>query len=211
MMREIKLRLDATEDAFQRANRDVSNPKAILECEFCYLQLRRCCEVVALATLLAHNGIEEFRSARLLEKWHGAELLTLLAKLSDDAFPEPTVVSNLDHEGVADLHIEAKASENRKELNEIYGKCGDKLHAGSLKSLLSAGGKHYDLGEIRKWRGFFIQLLNSHAILLPDRKAVMVVFMSHADEGEDVRCQFLPIKAVEGEGAKRSLRPRREP
>jgi phage terminase large subunit-like protein len=54
-MREIKLRIDALDDTFAQANADTSHPKAILDCEFCYLQLRRCAELVALATLSRDN------------------------------------------------------------------------------------------------------------------------------------------------------------
>jgi len=116
----------------------------------------------------------------------------MLSRLSDDAFPEPTTITNRRPDGEADLIIESKAHENRKALNDIYGWCGDRIHPGSLKSLLKAGGKRYDFGEIAKWKNFLVKLLNTHAVLMPDRKNVMVVFMRNDPDG-DVNCKFLPI------------------
>lgn len=197
IMREIKLRLDAIASAFYRAQKDPGAPAAPLDCEMCYLQLRRCSELIALAALVAHNGIAEFRRKTLMKEWKAADLIKMLADLSNDAFPEPTVIGELNENGDGDLFIESLAGKNRSILSAIYGGCSDKLHAGNLKRLLSSGGKNYDLNEIHEWRNFIVGLLNTHAILLPDRRSVMIVFMARVPHG-DVSCELADLEQVTG-------------
>lgn len=113
IMREIKVRLDAVGGSARRAFETNGSSSALLDCEFCYLQLRRITELIALAVLLAHNGVAEFRRKKLMKEWKAADLIEMLAGLSDDAFPEPTVIGELDANGDADLFIESLASVNR--------------------------------------------------------------------------------------------------
>lgn len=190
LMEEVKERLDAVEQQSQLAQLTIGKPAGYIHCEYAYLQIRKVIELIGISILLAHNEIDDFRTKVFMKAWNADTLFARLEKLSNDAFPEPSVVQNIDEENnTADLLLGDTTGKNRKKLKAIYVACADGLHAGSLSNLIKSGGKRYNVGNLIEWKNFLVSLLNHHVILLPDRKSIMIVSMSSLPTGA-VHCRF---------------------
>lgn len=175
-MRQLKRRIGGISAALDRASMDATGLYAALELEFCYLQIRMSIELIALSTLIAHNEIEAFRTKDIMKAWHADDLLKRLSNLNPEAFPTPIRISPTGTDGVADMFI-TKLGDQQKKIVLIYGQCGDRLHTGSLRSVLKTGGRRYDANEVRKWSQFIVDLLNAHVVMLPSGRRMMVTYL----------------------------------
>jgi len=192
LMRQLKRRIGAIKAALGRGAQDSGGQEAALELEFCFLQIRLSIELIALATLAAHNEIEGFRRKDLMKAWHADNLIKQLARLNDDAFPRAITVSVADEDGVADMYVHHHAAD-RERLLRIYAQCGDRLHSGSLRSILRDGGKFYQVSDVTDATNFIVSLMDQHVILLPDDKRMMVSLLRYAPT-QDVHCFLTTIK-----------------
>ncbi len=82
LMDEAKNRLSWIEHA---VNGHTGFP-AVLVREFCYLQLRMLCELIALGCLVAHGDIEQ--STKLQKEWAANKILAQLAALHPSFYPQ---------------------------------------------------------------------------------------------------------------------------
>lgn len=191
LMRQLKRRIEGINRALVRAKSEPDAKFQALEMEFCYLQIRMSIELIALATLAAHNEIEGFRRKDLMKAWHASNLISQLQEMSDDAFPRPIRTSD-PVDGVANLIID-QHEEQRASLLKIYHLCGERLHTGQLRTILTKGGKAYPVSEVREWTNAIVSLVNQHVILMPSGKRMMIAFMRH-NATDDVHCFFTDIQ-----------------
>lgn len=198
-MEQIKVRLAAVGHALHNANAERHTANGFLHAEFACLQIRRVTELVAVAVLVAHNELEEFRKGKLVEEWNPDALFKALTKMNKESFPLPFEFGETDAEGIAEIFIHDTGYLNRETFCRIYHDCCQRLHAGSLKDML-AGKTRYDLGEIQAWQKELMRLLNTHLILLPERKRTMVVMMAQAPD-ECVKCVLHSMIQTEEVGA----------
>src|ERR1700692_4768881 len=57
--------------------------------EFCFLELRMLCELIALGCLVAHGDIEETKSPALLKSYNVGNIVKGLEKLHPNFYPSP--------------------------------------------------------------------------------------------------------------------------
>lgn len=186
-MEQVKMRIAAAQRAMRDSYEKRGSPDSFLMAEFAVLQIRRVAELIALAVLVAHNEIADFRTKKFVKQWNAEAIFSHLAKLSDTAFPEPFTMSAADEDDVVDIFIDATGHMSKSELASIYSKCGERLHAGALKSLEKP--KQHSLGEIQTWCNRIVHLLNHHVVLLPEMKKSMVVIMASNPDG-NVSCRL---------------------
>jgi hypothetical protein len=153
---------------------------AIVAAELCYLQLRIMCELLALACLVAHGDIEATRTGRMNKKYEADWIMNALEHLHPGFYPVPgqQVVKN----GVP---VEVRKIESgyltKADLLVLYHECGENLHRGSLKSVLSESPDTPDFSRIQQWDEKFRVLLNHHQIQLIDPKHQVWVLMQGGD------------------------------
>lgn len=83
-MDEIKLRIDCVEKALLRKYKGM--PSQVVR-EFCYLQLRFVCELIAMACLVVH---EDKMTVKKFEKlWSASDIVERLAKLNPNFSLKP--------------------------------------------------------------------------------------------------------------------------
>lgn len=106
--------------------------------ELCFLQFRMICELIALACLVAHGEIQE---AKALEKHNDArKVLRALERLKPKFYPSPRAQS-IDAGKVLNVPIPIPSDYLTKALLlKLYGRCGDVLHVGNLKDIVSRNG-----------------------------------------------------------------------
>lgn len=131
--------------------------------EFCFLQLRMLCELIALGCLVAHGDIEETKLPALQQSYNAGDIVKRLEKLHANFYPSPRkLVFNPGH-----VHLEDYDREflTKDELLTLYGRCGDVLHRGSLRRLLDPKNQSpTDFLDIQHWGQKVLNLLSVHII-----------------------------------------------
>ncbi len=161
LMEEVKIRLSSLDAAMVAR---IGIPGAMLR-EFCFLQLRMLCELIALGCLAAHGEIQG--TAGLRKKYAADEIVKRLESLHPDFYPSPIRVSGAGSARAATPIQSGFLSKD--ELLSLYGRCGDSLHRGTLKKLLSARAPaRVDFRDVVAWKEQIAVLLGVHFIELHD-------------------------------------------
>lgn len=131
--------------------------------EFCHLELRMICELLAISTLVVHGDIPSAQSKRTRSAWEADRILKIMSQLHRDFFP-------LAMSPVTDEHGNIKLIDNPKglitqaDIISLYHQCGRVLHRGNLNTF---GQLTYDKSEFIKAGRFAKRLkalINCHAI-----------------------------------------------
>jgi hypothetical protein len=144
--------------------------------EFCYLQLRMLCEVIALACLTANGNIEETRGRDLNNGVYADKIIKRLATLHAEFYPRPAI----DTRTPDGIHLVPITEHflTKDDLIKLYSQCGDNLHRGSLKRLLKpqipVPAQYRDLVD---WINKIIKLLDRHYITLSDKKTTILCLL----------------------------------
>lgn len=140
-------------------------------CEFCFLQLRMLCEVIALGCLTAHGDLPIRKDVK--KAWQADKIIRELGHLLPEFYPK--AATQVPNEGFT-----------KEELMELYGRCGDVLHRGNvLKTLWSRDG-HGDEGieEIKAWKEKIEAQISSHTIVMADGTTEARFKLRELDEDE---------------------------
>jgi hypothetical protein len=174
LMEDLKVRLGFLREMLFSVAPQANQPGAYLKAESCFLQVRYVCELVALSALCAN---ERFGlTNRLLKSWHAGEIFSDLIRLNPVCFPRAISVIR----GNNGLSVTVLPTQplTQQSLTTIYNKCGSVLHRGVLKHILRGDDRLYDLDEVNGWAGQLIELLSSHAALVPHGNRVLLVNMN---------------------------------
>lgn len=159
-MHELVTRLDLVAHACH-GHLNLSPPYAR---EYCYLQYRRICELVALGCLQLHGDLPAARSSAAKKEWNAERIMKLLQKNHPHSFPQ-----SLTRTKTADTwHFQANSKPNAltfAEFKVLYSKCGEILHRGTIRSIEAEGPvakPEYD--EVIHWSHKLVNLLNEHVI-----------------------------------------------
>jgi hypothetical protein len=161
-LREIKTRLEMAE---RLITGDAGNNSHLTK-EFCYLQLRMVCELIALACLAAHGDIKETNTNSFKKEYSAPVLMKLLSDLHPEFYPQPIILRpagyrNWEQEKITSGYL------TRKDLKKLNGECGDVLHRSSLKKYLSGKAiTQRDFPMILAWHKKIVRLLDTHQIML---------------------------------------------
>lgn len=189
LMEQIVSRLDAVRDSAGEAVSNLEHSSNWKNAEFCYLQIRRICEYAAIAVLVAHGERAEFLTKSLLKEWNAGNLFQKLAALNPNSFPTP-VKTHLNVNGDRFHHLEVKERLlDANAVRTIYNACGDRLHASSLRRILSGKLPEYSFEDIADWANSLVRTLENHLILLPEISSVMLVVLKDQEDGK-VHCSF---------------------
>lgn len=131
--------------------------------EYCFLQIRMLCELIALSCLVAHGDIEETKTSKFQKAYSAPDIVKSLDKLHPNFYPSPRKpIFSTGHVHLADYDGEYLTKE---ELLTLYGRCGDVLHRGSLKRILDPENQNpADFEDIRHWGQKILNLLSIHII-----------------------------------------------
>jgi hypothetical protein len=187
MLEEVKVRFDCINVALT-GQTNLPERGAV---EYCYLQLRMLCELIALGCLVVHGEIEGADSLR--GKWSADEIIKRLEKLHPDFYPHPISISFPSPKRV---HIDAIETGflTKADLLKLVGVSGDVLHRGSLKTLtrpsptLLAG-----LPGALEWGRKVTTLLSQHRIGLLGGKAHLICVLATIDNNVQVSFAESPI------------------
>jgi hypothetical protein len=152
--------------------------------ELCYLQLRMCCELIAMACLVAHEDIEATRPLRKL--WTADEIMQRLGRLHDDFYPRPMTQTLVAPKTVA---LEPLQDDflTKDQLIRLVGECGSNLHRGSLRNLISGkAALRVDLTEVNEYARKMGALLSVHYLSRLDGVTQFHCVMKATDMNDQV-------------------------
>jgi len=157
--------------------------------EYCYLQLRMLCEIVALGCLVAHGDIVASGPASLRKAYVPDDIFRSLGELHPDFFPVP--VRPVRTAIGWDINkYEGPPALTKKELVEVWGKCGDVLHRGNLRRLVGPKRDELDDKQVGKWGQQILNLLSAHTIVRLGGKETFITFLEATDHGGAVVVAF---------------------
>jgi hypothetical protein len=137
--------------------------------EFCYLQLRMICEIVALGCRLAHGDVVKLDSKRLQSEWSAEKIFDRLGKLHPDFFPYTIKITPTAGGGGVTISPLQPQPLSKSEFLSLYGRCGDWLHRGSFKKMFVVRKPiSVSYSEITKAAQSLVNLLSNHSIFLFD-------------------------------------------
>lgn len=182
IMEEIKIRIAAIDAGTGGL---LSLPATIVR-EHCFLQLRLICELVALGCLTAHGDIDAAQK-RLRKEWAAEKICDELEKLHPDFFPQPVLQGRI---GSGHHSLEAIKPHPfpKSEFLKIYGRCGDVLHRGNVKKLISQKSPievHYP--DITALAQKVVNLLQVHIVVMLGGSTVFLCVLRNGNDNDRVQ------------------------
>jgi hypothetical protein len=136
--------------------------------EFCFLQLRMLCELIALGCLTAHGDLE---TGKLKKTYEAHKIIHRLRRLHPHFYPLAAKQTKPGRNAI----LLKDGFLTREELVNLYVKCGKVLHRGSsIRALSSLAYEDRDFGEIGAWKKKIEVLLNFHAMFMSDNKTLVL-------------------------------------
>jgi hypothetical protein len=165
LMTEAKVRLIGMDTVLEGKT---GLPNALI-CEFCFLQLRMLCELIALGCLTAHGDLPIGKG--LQKTWEADDIIRDLEELHPPFYPQASPQQN---EGFT-----------KEELVKLWRRCGAVLHRGTIRKLWSRDG-HGDEGieEIRAWKQKIEAQLSHHTIVMADGMTTATFKLRELNEAE---------------------------
>ena len=163
LMEMIKWRLDTLKTSLSPTTHQ--NPLDwALGVEASYLHVRKICEFISIGCLLVHGDIPGTRSSGLRKTWKADEILEKMESLYDKYFPVAcTQILNAEEKTIG--HSLGKDHAITKtDLIHTYRRCGEVLHAGSLKEVEEMKPWPADAVFLTKKINGITRLLENHRI-----------------------------------------------
>lgn len=147
--------------------------------EFCILQLRMCCELLALGCLAIHTDVPQ--SASLQKQWNAEAIMKRLAHQKPKFFPQ-AVRDQRATDGVIE-HVKVADALSQEAFIKQYNQFGNWLHTGTLENYVHPDQKVYDFALLEDFVKRLGQLLSAHTYLLNDERTMIRVVMHNVDDG----------------------------
>ncbi|HEY8190379.1 MAG TPA: hypothetical protein VIF12_06805, partial [Micavibrio sp.] len=157
LMEEVKMRIDAVATMFQKQ----IIPEPLIQ-EFCFLQVRMICELIALACLIAHGTIIAPDAKKIQKQHKPADIMQQLNDINPDFYPHPLKSTRTSPTSIHYEDINKKFM-TKQELLKLWGKCGDALHRGDVRKIMKKNiPLQRDFPDLEDSRDKIMNLLGVH-------------------------------------------------
>jgi hypothetical protein len=198
LMQEIKIRLHYIDHSINGGLPLYPGP--IIH-EFGFLQLRFICELIALGCLAAHGDLQGAQAPKLLKEFAADKIVDALDQLHPNFFPRPVTISRVGEGMHADPRIADALT--KEQIPILYGRCGNNLHRGNVKKLLSAKTPlQTNFPEIGNWCNKIIALLDNHHIASVDNRFHFFCIMGQHGQPVSVAIAESPPQSPTSESAR---------
>ncbi len=181
IMNTVADRLDSITEALAEVEANPDHPNNWRNAEFCYLQVRKCVEYIALAILAAHRA-NDYECEKLENQYKADVIFSDLGKLNPHGFPTSTQIKFGDDENV-NFHIVQDPILSKRRMKRIYDGCAVHLHSGKLSDIIDQAIPPYDLNRVSAWGVELATLLERHNVMLPHMGLVMIVWLREPNSG----------------------------
>lgn len=182
LMIEVKARLLSI-NTLTNDQRGIPSP---LVYEFGVLQIRMLCEIIGLACLVAHGDLVARSKASLKKAYAPNEIFIELEKLHEDFYPVPMTPMKTQQGWHMDHYVGAPFLA-KSDVANVWSRCGNVLHRGSLKKLLNANNPiQHNFSDLKDWGQRIANLLNNHRIITLDRTQAIVCQLSDGSSNVNI-------------------------
>ena len=173
LMEELKIRFESI-NTITNDQRGIPSP---LIREYCFLQARMVCEIVALACLVAHGDIIYGDVSKLKKAYEPGVIIKKLEALHPDFFPVPVSPIQTPTGWHLGDYIGGEII-SKEMLIEFWAKSGDVLHRGNLNKLIKAKSSvQKNFAEVNEFGQKTLNLLSNHRIMRKNGLESFVVFL----------------------------------
>jgi hypothetical protein len=155
----------------------------IVRAELCYLQLRMICELIALGCLAVHGDIEATRTGRMRKAYAADWIINSLSGLHPGFYPHASRLVNGDPAKRPRIEPVMTGFLTKEDIISLWRECGDFLHRGTLRSILSNKSRRPNFSPIQTHINKIVTLLNEHLICLINSEEVIWCSMSSGEDG----------------------------
>jgi hypothetical protein len=153
--------------------------------ESCYLQLRMLCEVIALGCLIAQGDIEP--SGKIKKAYEAGKIIRYLETLHPEFYPHAATQTKSGPD-TYDAVIIGEGFLTKNELIQLYNKCGNILHRGTVRDVFGYLDWEPSHAEIRAWKAKIETLLRLHIIFMLDKQTFVLFVSSNIANNNKVNC-----------------------
>jgi hypothetical protein len=176
---EAKIRIKSIDLALQGK----LNIEIFLVREYCYLQLRMLCELIALGCLTMHGDIKDTHTNDFQKSYDPTKIIKKLESLHANFYPHPVNLTITP----GNVHIDRidPGFLTKKELSVLWNSCGSVVHRGTMKEVMNVlkNQPTYDIGDIFMWRNKIVSLLDRHHIASLDNLTHFICVLQSQDHG----------------------------
>lgn len=184
-MHEVVIRLDLVSHACNGLL-NLTPPYAL---EYCYLQYRRVCELLALGCLQLHGDLAAAKSSAASKEWNAERIMNLLHRTHPHSFPQ-CVTATKTPDGWSYVANSKPNALTLAEFKVLYNKCGQVLHRGTIRTIDAEQPlEKSDYDELIGWSHKIVDLLNQHFISRSDGHGLY--FVSLKTESGGPACSVL--------------------
>ena len=188
LMVEAKARA-ASINTFSNDQRGIPSP---LVREYCVLQIRMLCEIIGLGCLVAHGDLIERGPKKLSKAFAPGEIFASLDRLHNDYFPVP-ISPEKTATGWHMAEYIGGPPATKSDIGQIWARCGDILHRGSLKSLVKEKNPvQNDFADVNEWGTKLMNLLSNHRIIRADRQIAFITLLAFGPDVQVVISEATP-------------------
>jgi hypothetical protein len=133
---------------------------------------------------------------KLLQKAYNADLIIRrLSNLHPNFYPIPGNINNVPTQNHVYITLTESGFLTKQELLNLYGICGNYLHRGSIRQLLSNKKPRLEFDKIWEWNQKIGLLFSpTHHIKLSDPSKILIVVMNNVHDGGKVQCALAETK-----------------
>jgi hypothetical protein len=178
LMEYIKWRIGAVQKTIESVAAKTYYVENRMAAEFCMLQLRFCCELLAVGCIAIHTDVPLPKDIQA--QWNADRIMKKFHHLKPTFFPHP-VHDQKDADGAYSQH-EVVGALKKEELLRMYAFFGLQLHTGSFERYTEAKSQTYDFSVLIKFIEKFMALLSQHIYYVHgDQRMIRVIMHNEAD------------------------------
>jgi len=181
LMEYIKWRIDEVSKTIALINRQEHYLSNRAAAEFCLLQLRMVCELLAMGCIAVHIDVP--KATKLHGEWNAHEIMKKLERLKPEYFPAAITETGHDTPDDPFEHHPKTGAISQKELLKSYHFFGGQLHTGTFSRYLLREAQSYDFSIIVAFVDKIVSLLNVHTYTLYGNKKLVRVIMRNQSDG----------------------------
>jgi hypothetical protein len=149
--------------------------------EFCMLQLRFCCELLAVGSIVIHTDIPQ--AMKLKKEWNAQRIMDNFDKLKADHFPTPVLDHPKPELGYTHIAAHHDGCLTKKEMLKMYHFFGEHLHAGSYEKFVKPQQRRHSFKILNDFTTQMMKLLNTHTYVLFEKERLVRIVMQTLPDG----------------------------
>lgn len=181
LMQELKQRIQIVQDTGMQVSKEAYYAGVHAGAEFCMLQLRFCCELLAVGCIAVHTDVPQ--RSKLKREWNAQRIMSEFDHLKADFFPTP-VRDHLDRGvGYASIVEHFDGALSKKEMLKMYHFFGENLHAGTYEKAVKPQQRRHSFKILNDFTTQMMALLSVHTYVLFDKERLVRIAMHSARGG----------------------------